>query len=155
MPALYNLRLFAPNHYAMAKFSNEFEVEAVYNLVAKGYSYTCDCPANNRTVVTKPCKHKRMMPLMLGAVNTDRFFDPERGQWHQPLAHMGLDEQAMKVNANLAALASEASGIEDNNPLNLPPYNGPPVDHSEAILAADLKLTGPSLRSTAPTIRRR
>ena len=95
---LYNLRIVGPGHFAMAKFDPDFNVEAVYNLIAKGIGYTCDCPANNRSVVLKPCKHKRMIPLMMGAVNTDRFYDPEKGQWHQPLA-------------------SEASGGEAQAPL--------------------------------------
>lgn len=83
---LYNLRILAEGHYAMAKFDPDFNVEAIYNLHAKGVGYSCDCPAGQRSVKLKPCKHQRMLPFMLGAVNTDRFYDPEAGRWHQPLA---------------------------------------------------------------------
>ena len=83
---LYALRSVGDNHYQMAKFDSDFNVEIIYNLIAKRGDFSCDCPANNRSVVLKRCKHRRMMPLMLGAVNTDRFFDPETGRWHQPLA---------------------------------------------------------------------
>ena len=83
---LYALRSVGDNAYQMAKFDSDFNVEATYNLIAKGSDFSCDCPANNRSVVLTRCKHRRMMPLMLGAVNTDRFFDPITGQWHQPLA---------------------------------------------------------------------
>ena len=83
---LYNLRSLAPNKFQMAKFDSDFNVAAVYNLEAKGGGFTCDCPANNRSVVLKPCKHKRMMLVMLGAVNTDHFYDPETRNWCQPIA---------------------------------------------------------------------
>ncbi len=178
---LYNLKSLAPNTYALAKFDADFNVLAVYNLAPKGHSYTCDCPANQRSVVTKPCKHKRFLPFMLGAVNTDRFFDPETGSWHQPLGDMHRVEPEPELTAEEIedmpdgaekdhhhamqealfgpveppeGLVGEALG-SSAEPLNLPPYSGPPVDHSEAILAADLKLTGPSAASPAPTIRRR
>lgn len=83
MPApLYAVRQFAPDEFQMAKFSMpDFNVEAVYNLRKKGHGYTCDCPASHRAVKTKPCKHQRMMPYMLGAVNSDRFYEPESGRW--------------------------------------------------------------------------
>lgn len=84
-PALYNLRLLAPGHYQMAKFDAYFNVEAVYNLTRKGAGMACDCPAGLRTVKLKPCKHQRALPYMLGAVNTDRFYDIENRRWHQPL----------------------------------------------------------------------
>ena len=84
---LYALRSVGDNAYQMAKFDSDFNVEIIYNLVAKGHDFSCDCPANNRSVVLKKCKHRRMMVVMLGAVNTDRFFDPITGQWHQPLAN--------------------------------------------------------------------
>lgn len=79
---LYAVRQFGPDEFQMAKFSMpDFNVEAVYNLRRRGHSYTCDCPASARAVKTKPCKHQRMMPYMLGAVNSDRFYEPETGQW--------------------------------------------------------------------------
>jgi len=88
--SIYNLKMLAPNKYQMAKFDEEFNVQAVYNLLpaSKGQGYTCDCPANNRTVITKLCRHRRMLPLMLGAVNTDRFYEPETGSWCEPLGDL-------------------------------------------------------------------
>ena len=85
MPILYNLRLLAPNHYAMGKFDEDFNVAAIYNLTPRGQGYACDCPAGQRSVKLKPCKHQRMLPYMVGAVNTERFYDPETRLWHQPL----------------------------------------------------------------------
>lgn len=82
---LYNLKSVTSGHFAIAKFDSDFNVAAIYNLHAKGTDYTCDCPANNRSVVLKRCKHRKMLPLMMGAVNTPRFFDPEKGQWHEPM----------------------------------------------------------------------
>lgn len=84
MTTLYALRRTAADTYSMAKFDKDFTVEATYTLVAKGHSFTCDCPANYR-VKTKPCKHQKMMPYMMGACNVPRFFDPEKGQWHDLL----------------------------------------------------------------------
>ena len=84
-PPLYALRLAAPGHYTMAKFiMPDFTVEAVYNLTNNGNR--CDCPAGSRTVILKPCKHRKMLPFMLGACNTDRFYEPESRSWCQPLA---------------------------------------------------------------------
>ena len=84
---LYALRMMAQGHYMIAKFAMpDFTVEATYNLIAKGTGYACDCPASARVVKYKPCKHQRMLPFMLGAVNTDRFYEPESRSWCQPLA---------------------------------------------------------------------
>src|SRR5579872_1886367 len=85
---LYNLKSNGPA-FVMAKLDADLNIAAVYNLAPKGFSFTCDCPANNRTVNLKPCKHKRMLPFMLGAVNTDRFYDPDTRTWHQPLTVAG------------------------------------------------------------------
>lgn len=83
---LYAVRQSGPDAFQMAKFSMpDFNVAAIYNLTRKGHSYTCDCPASARAVKTKPCKHQRMMPYMLGAVNSDRFYEPETGNWMIPL----------------------------------------------------------------------
>lgn len=107
---LYNLKSVAPGHWAIAKFDADFNVAAIYNLIEKGHSYTCDCPANNRSVVTKPCKHKRMMPFMLGAANTPRFFDPEAGRWHEPLLGEAVEspEPTTEEFTNLLALEQAA-----------------------------------------------
>jgi len=97
---LYALRLVAPGHFAMAKFSMpDFNVEATYNLTQKGAGFSCDCPAGQRSVKLKPCKHQRMIPYMMGACNTDRFYEPETRAWVQPLA----PELAEAIKAERAA----------------------------------------------------
>ena len=77
--SLYNLKRLAPDKYMIAKFDDDFTVESTYTLTAQGFSYLCDCPANNRSVITKPCRHKLMMPALLPAVDTDRFYDHDTG----------------------------------------------------------------------------
>ena len=86
--SLYNLRRLAPDTFMIAKFTDDFEVESTYTLTAKGFSYTCDCPANNRSVVTKPCRHKLMMPTLLPKVDTDRFYDHDTGKFSTPLGDL-------------------------------------------------------------------
>lgn len=103
---LYNLRLVAPNHYMIAKFSDDFNVDATYNLTEGGRR--CDCPAGSRSVILKPCKHRRMLPYMLGAVNTDRFYCYETGQWHHPIMSHA-DNMDMRMASEPPTLASEAS----------------------------------------------
>lgn len=115
-PSLYNLKLLAPNHFAMAKFSSDFEVEAVYELASNGRGdYSCSCPANLRSVVLKKCKHRRMLPLMLGAVNTDRFFDPASGSWHQPLGDLARPEAKPEVACTCASMdeCNEREGCQN------------------------------------------
>ena len=97
---LYALRLLAPGHFTLAKFSMpDFNVEATYNLTAKGHGYTCDCPASARMVKLRPCKHQRMIPFMMGACNTDRFYEPESRSWCQPLAPDLVGEAAQQSGA--------------------------------------------------------
>lgn len=97
---LYNLKSQG-TAFIMAKLDTDFNVAAVYNLTPKGFSYTCDCPANSRSVVTKPCKHKRMMPMMLGAVNTDRFYNPESSSWCQPLGDIDRPQAEPETLADI------------------------------------------------------
>jgi hypothetical protein len=138
---LYNLKMFGNNKFQMAKFDSDFNVAAVYNLEPKGAGYTCDCPANNRTVILKPCKHKRMMPVMLGAVNTDRFYDPETRGWCQPIAR-------------------EALGSPSPIPMTIPSEQPaePPSQQAQAEVVPMPPQTPPPLPPSglpAPTIRRR
>lgn len=81
MPTTYALRIIAPNTFQIAKFTDDFIVDATYTLTRKGIGFTCDCPANYKNKM-KPCKHQRMMPFLMGAVNLPRFFDPDTGNWH-------------------------------------------------------------------------
>lgn len=146
---LYNLRSTLSG-FAMAKLDSDWNVAAVYNLApSRNGHFSCDCPANARAVITKPCKHRRMLPMMLGAVNTDRFYDPENGSWCQPLgdlhrvdleqvvgeaAPLPIDPVAVFENAKREL---EAAGVPD--PVYVPVPDPNPV----------------RIPSSAPTLRRR
>lgn len=146
---LYAVRCFAPGEYQMAKFSMpDFNVEAVYNIRSKGHGYSCDCPAGQRTVKLKPCKHQRMMPYMLGAVNSDRFYEPETGRWINALpveltkegyegmapppagvTVVGLDNPEVLHNTIAAALGEQPAQVITPPPQVVEPtvvYNSPP-----------------------------
>lgn len=121
MPNLYALRLVGPDQYAIAKFDADFNFEAEYSLTRHGAGFRCSCPAGLRTVKLKPCKHQRMLPYMLGAVNTDRFYDPERGQWHQPLpaelsqaAFNGTPEPSSDVPDGVSVLGLDDPALVHN-----------------------------------------
>lgn len=86
MPTTYALRLIAPNTFQMAKFNADFNVDATYTLTRKGTGYSCDCPASYKGSKLKLCKHQRMMPYLMGAVNLPRFLDPDTGNWHGLMA---------------------------------------------------------------------
>lgn len=113
MAHIYNLKLLAHDTYAMAKFdADDFTVLAVYNLApSRNGHFSCDCPANNRTVITKPCKHRRMLPLMLGAVNTDRFYNPDTGAWCEPLGDLDRPEAGRYGEAEAAEAPTEAPDL--------------------------------------------
>lgn len=88
MTTLYSLRTLTPDHHTIAKFDDDFNVTAVYNLHPKGHDFTCDCPANSRSVVLRPCKHRRMLPLLLAKADPNAFLDFETGKWYQPLGDL-------------------------------------------------------------------
>lgn len=104
--SLYNLRAIGPA-YMIAKFDSDFNVESTYTLTAsRNGHYTCDCPAGSRSVVTKPCRHRLMLPALLPAVDTDRFYDYDTGKFCEPLG-------------DLADLRAEV----DQSPLPILQYN--------------------------------
>ena len=146
MTTLYALRLLSGTSVSeMAKFDEDFNVAAVYHLEPKGFSYTCDCPANLRSVVTKPCKHKRIMPVMLGAVNTDRFYEPESRSWCQPLAPDLVGEAEPRVVGSVTGRTeSNGSHIEEV----------PKVVIDEATHGQDFQ-TAVALATEPPKLRRR
>ena len=164
---IYNLRLVASGAYAMAKFSMpDFNVEAVYNLTAKGAGFACDCPAGARSIKLKPCKHQRMIRFMLGAVNTERFYEPQSGTWSSPLTAFrngdtdGLptEEQALangrgagKSIASAEALKAQFLSVADGalEPLPQPSAVAPPAPQMQA--QPELPHPVPA----APTLRRR
>ena len=144
-PPLYALRMMAQGHYLIAKFTMpDFTVEATYNLIAKGTGYACDCPASARVVKYKPCKHQRMLPFMLGAVNTDRFYEPESRSWCQPLA----PDLA-------AAVAGEARPPVVNGKDEQPAVaNGGSISQAQAEVVEQPQLP-PPLAIEPPKLRRR
>ncbi len=85
---LYNLRSLTPTTFMIVKFSDDFEVESFYTLTKQGFSYLCDCPANNRTVITKPCRHKLMMPALLPYADTEKFYDFDTKMFCSPLGDL-------------------------------------------------------------------
>lgn len=111
---IYNLRSLADGAFMMAKFDEDFCVAATYTLTpSRNGHYSCDCPAGSRAVVTKLCKHRRMLPLMIGAVNTDRFYEPEHGAWCEPLGDL-FRPTADPVGQEALQDASEASEIQSS-----------------------------------------
>ena len=151
-PPLYALRLVAPGHFTLAKFTMpDFNVEATYNLIAKGTGYACDCPASARVVKYKPCKHQRMLPFMLGAVNTDRFYEPESRSWCQPLAPDLVGEAAQQSGAPIEAEPREVSGK-----INLPEPTQDQREYLDKIAEATGKYDpNVVVGGPAPKLRRR
>ena len=150
MNSLYNLKQTGPTSFTLGKFDADLNVAAVYHLEAKGHGYLCDCPANQRSVVTKPCKHKRMLPFMLGATNSDRFYDPESRSWHQPLAQMGQGDN-MDMSFKTEPALADAVGLKQDASLTKVTRV---VVEPETIIDT-VSLVEPPASSAAPTLRRR
>ena len=145
-PPLYALRMMAQGHFTLAKFAMpDFTVEAIYNLIAKGTGYACDCPASARVVKYKPCKHQRMLPFMLGACNTDRFYEPESRSWCQPLAPDLVGEAEPRV-------VGSVTGRTESNGSHLEEV--PKVVIDEATHGQDFQ-TAAALAAEPPKLRRR
>ena len=139
--SLYNLRSLAHDTYMICKFSDDFSVESTYTLTAKGFSYLCDCPANNRSVVTKPCRHKLMMPTLLPKVDTDEFYDHDTGRFSTPLGDLFWPTADLEGQEALPVVG-EAPGSPV--PTELP-----------TIAQGDYSPRAGVVPSPAPTIRRR
>lgn len=141
--SFYNLRSLTPDTFMIAKFDDDFNVEATYTLVRQGFSYTCDCPANNRTVITRPCRHKLMMPTLLPAVDTDRFYDYDTDAFFELLGN--LDRPTADLTGR-EALEDEVMATIDPSYAN---------DGSDPALEGEAPLTKLASVPTPPTIRRR
>jgi hypothetical protein len=146
--SLYNLRSLTPDTYMIAKFDDDFNVEATYTLIKQGFSYLCDCPANNRTVITKPCRHKLMMPALLTAVDTDRFYNHDTGRFCEPLGGLTADNKYVMKTLQVEgeALRQEPEAQPEPGSIDDLLLNGNP--------ALEGQLTGLA-SPAAPTIRRR
>ena len=139
--SLYNLRSLSPDTYMICKFSDDFSVESTYTLTAKGFSYLCDCPANNRSVVTKPCRHKLMMPTLLPKVDTDEFYDHDTGRFSTPLGDLFWPTADLE--------GQEALPVVDEAP------DSPVPTELPTIAQGDYSPRAGVVPSPAPTIRRR
>jgi hypothetical protein len=91
MPALYNCR-HSGDQYRISKFDHHFDLESSYLCTES----ECECPAGHRPT----CRHRQMLPKFIarGAVNTEWFFDFDRGGWVQgeiePAPEVVIEEPA-------------------------------------------------------------
>lgn len=108
---LYNLKS-TPTGFAIASFDEDFNLLAAYSLTpaTRGSGYTCDCPANNRTVITSLCRHRKMLPLLMGAVNTNRFYNHDTGGWVE------LGEVASEASSSILDTIDPSWGIDNSGP---------------------------------------
>ena len=159
--SLYNLKRLAQDTYMIAKFTDDFTVEATYTLVQKGFSYLCDCPANNRSVVTKPCRHKLMMPTLRPKVDTDEFYDHDTGRFCTPLG----DLLRLEAKPEVSVLEAEAeivgealgSSVQQTETHIVEYLTNEPPRYNAVALSIDVPPSPApaSLPPSAPTIRRR
>lgn len=87
MPDLprYSLRS-APSGFTIHKITHDGDGDTTYTLTPKGsFGFACDCPANSRPVILRPCKHRRMLPSMLARLDTGAMYEPESGAWTVPM----------------------------------------------------------------------
>lgn len=119
--ALYALRTLGPNTFGIGKFDEDYNLLASYVLSPSGAGYACDCPASARSVKLKPCKHQKMLRVMLGSVNTGRFYDPENGRWIEAIqmelpgieTETTLPEVSAPFEAKPVEIESEAPSPDD------------------------------------------
>lgn len=118
----YNLRT-AGAAFTITKFDEDFNVLASYTITPKGFDYTCTCPANNRSVITKPCRHRRMMKVLLPVVNTGQFYDPDTDQFCEMLGdpHREPPSDASEASPAEVPVETEAVGEAPGTP-SLPPH---------------------------------
>jgi hypothetical protein len=76
VPNLYNCR-HSGDQYRISKFDHHFDLESSYLCTEA----ECECPAGHRPT----CRHRQMIPKFIAreAVNTEWFFDHDRGGWVQ------------------------------------------------------------------------
>jgi hypothetical protein len=82
---LYNLRTINDG-FLMAKFDEDFNVEAVYDIrlatdIGTGQiKYSCSCPS-----AKQPCKHVKALDIMIDRADTGWFLCLEDKSWHEPI----------------------------------------------------------------------
>lgn len=108
MPFLYNCRDDG-DQWRITKFDSDFNPEASYLLDASN----CECPAGHRPT----CRHRQMLPKFIArnAVNTQWFFDHDRGGWVQGWK----DEPAVEARSNILPTNEIESEYEDEPSLDV------------------------------------
>ena len=133
---LYSIRR-GPHGYQLGKFDDDFNVAAIYDVDLKH----CTCPAGPRP----SCKHRKMLPRMLGKVDTEEFYCYETQTWHQPLAREALGSPKAEPTP-IEATGRQPVGEGKDEPTHV-------VNEPEIILPP-APLVPPAAPS-APAIRRR
>lgn len=101
--SLYALRK-SPLGFSITKFDTDFNPEATYDLtVGLHNNYGCSCPAAKRSV----CRHRIMLPRMLGHVGDGWFYNYETQKWHRPLVEEAQLATEPSANAEGASSPSE------------------------------------------------
>src|ERR1035437_2100904 len=111
---LYNIKR-GPHSFAIAKFDADLNLLAAYNTDGD----YCSCPAGPRPT----CRHRKMLPRMLGKVDTDEFYCYETQTWHQPLAVPGGQREI--GGAITGRFESDGSHIEE---VEAPTKRADPLD---------------------------
>ena len=88
---LYNIRR-GPHGFSLAKFDENLNLLAAYDVDPK----YCSCPAGPRPT----CRHRKMLPRMLGKVDSAEFYCYETQTWHSPLEGRGFNNE---VEADVVA----------------------------------------------------
>jgi hypothetical protein len=164
---LYNLRRCA-HGYMIAKFSEDFNVEGVYELVPIGpvptatkanpnpiAPHSCSCPAGPRPT----CRHRHMLPIMVPKVDTDNFYCYEKNIWARPLAvHRDAVEET-KVPPKAAYGAPPQEEVERIVRVEEPPTTieqDQVTGHTSQVdEQADIACAPNRVEPTAPTFKRR
>jgi len=107
--SLYNLRT-AGAAFTITKFDEDFNVLSSYTITPKGFDFTCNCPANNRSVIVKPCRHRRMMRVLLPVVDTGQFYNPDTDQFCEMLGDPHREPPSEKSLADIPM--GELSALE-------------------------------------------
>lgn len=109
MTHLYNCR-HDGDQFRITKFDTDMNVEASYLLNA----HECECPAAARDT----CRHRQMLPKFIarGAVDTEWFYDFDRGGWVQ-LALPGAEPGGGREQDGDGYDVPEGSGDEEQDGL--------------------------------------
>lgn len=108
MTVLYNCKseidAVGKQAYRITKFDHHMNVESSYLTDGR----TCNCPAGERPM----CRHRKMLPMFTATnrVNTNWFYDFDRGGWVQIAVDLGEVEDSAGdegMNQNTAESVAE------------------------------------------------